>query len=240
VIEEVHVSLIINAWAGLHVSYNESIGVNRTVLILCLASYAFAGEYAVLRNGFRIHADRHEISGDTIRLITESGTIEVPHNEIARFEVEEYVPPADPPPAPPLAVVMPDPRELLSDAAERHGLLAEFVHSVASIESAYRADAISPKGAIGLMQLMPGTARELGADPHDPAENADAGARYLKQLLLKYKDSKDPVRMALAAYNAGPGAVDRYRTIPPYRETQQYIEKVLRKYLAQLKSKSAS
>jgi soluble lytic murein transglycosylase-like protein len=86
------------------------------------------------------------------------------------------------------------------------------------------------------MQLMPGTARDLGANPHDPEQNADAGVRYMKQLLLKYKDSKDPVRLALAAYNAGPGAVDRYGAIPPYRETQAYVEKVLRKYLAQLQS----
>jgi soluble lytic murein transglycosylase-like protein len=65
-------------------------------------------------------------------------------------------------------------------------------------------------------------------------QNADAGARYLKQLLLRYKDTEDPVRFALAAYNAGPGAVDRYKNIPPYRETRQYVEKVLRKYLAEL------
>ena len=85
------------------------------------------------------------------------------------------------------------------------------------------------------MQLMPGTASDLGANPHDPVQNADAGAKYLKQLLLRYQGTSDPVRFALAAYNAGPGAVDRYKNIPPYRETQQYVEKVLRKYLAQLR-----
>jgi soluble lytic murein transglycosylase-like protein len=102
------------------------------------------------------------------------------------------------------------------------------------VESAWRAQAVSPKGAIGLMQLMPGTAGELGVNPHDPAQNAEAGARYLKQLLLKYQHTGDPVRMALAAYNAGPGAVDRYGRIPPYRETQQYVERVLRRYLDEL------
>jgi len=102
-----------------------------------------------------------------------------------------------------------------------------------------RQDAVSPKGAIGLMQLMPGTAQELGVNPHDPAQNAEAGARYLKQLLEKYAGSPDPVRMALAAYNAGPGAVDRYGRIPPYAETQVYVERVLRKYLAELKSASS-
>jgi soluble lytic murein transglycosylase-like protein len=117
-----------------------------------------------------------------------------------------------------------------------HGLRPEFVKSVASVESAYRVKAVSPKGAIGLMQLMPGTAKDLGVDPNVPAENAEAGARYLKQLLLKYANSSDPVRLALAAYNAGPGAVDKYGRIPPYRETQAYVEKVLRKYLAELKA----
>jgi soluble lytic murein transglycosylase-like protein len=86
------------------------------------------------------------------------------------------------------------------------------------------------------MQLMPGTANDLGINPHDPVQNADAGAKYLKQLLLRYQGSSDPVRLALAAYNAGPGAVDRYKNIPPYRETQQYVEKVLRKYLAELRA----
>jgi soluble lytic murein transglycosylase-like protein len=130
------------------------------------------------------------------------------------------------------------PEALIQEAAARHGLRPEFVQSVASVESAYRQEAVSPKGAIGLMQLMPGTARELGANPHDAAENADAGTRYLKQLLLKYADRPDAVQLALAAYNAGPGAVDRYGRVPPYRETRQYVEKVLRKYLSELQANS--
>lgn len=199
---------------------------------------ASAGEYAVLRSGFRIYAGHHETFEATTRLHTASGTVEMPSVEILRFEVEEYVKPAPaaakvPPEAPP------SPEVLIEQAAARHGLRPEFVHSVARIESAYRQDAVSPKGAIGLMQLMPGTARDLGANPHDAAENADAGVRYLKQLLMKYADSPDPVRLALAAYNAGPGAVDRYGSIPPYRETRQYVEKVLRRYLDELRASGA-
>ncbi len=212
------------------------------VALLLLATPVFAGEYAVLRTGFRIHALRHEIAGATTRIHTATGTVEVPTVDVAGFEVEEYVaPPPAPEPVPvaqvtaPEPVPAPTPAELLARAAEKHGLRPEFVASVAKAESAMRQSAISPKGAIGLMQLMPGTAQELGVDPHDPAQNAEAGARYLKQLLLKYQSSPDPVRMALAAYNAGPGAVDKYRNIPPYAETQVYVERVLRKYLAELR-----
>jgi soluble lytic murein transglycosylase-like protein len=162
--------------------------------------------------------------------------------EILRFEAEEYMPPPPPPVQDEPAVENNRPsthEELLHQAAERHGLRPEFVKSVAAAESAMRQEAVSSKGAIGLMQLMPATARELGADPHDAAQNADAGTRYLRQLLEKYKDTSDPVRYALAAYNAGPGAVDRYGTIPPYRETQVYVERVLRKYLAELKTRES-
>jgi len=81
--------------------------------------------------------------------------------------------------------------------------------SVAKAESGFRADAVSPKGAVGIMQLMPATARKLGADPTDPRQNVEAGTRYLSELLLKYKDDPYQVRKALAAYNAGPGAVER-------------------------------
>ena len=170
--------------------------------------------------------------------------MEVPTVTIAKFEEEEYVPP---PPAPPkvaeaapakaaeaAAPAVLDPKELLKAAALKHGLKPEFVLSVASAESALNVKALSPKGAIGLMQLMPGTAADLGVDAKDPAQNAEAGARYLKELLLKYKDRTDFVRLALAAYNAGPGAVDKYHSIPPYRETTAYVERVLSKYLKQL------
>ena len=218
--------------------------MKRIVLSLVAVCPVFAGEYAVLQNGFRIYADRHEIVEGKTHLHTGSGHMELPTGDIVRFEVEEYVPPPPPPPPPPPKTDVaetkapappPTPQELVELAAVNNGLRPEFVRSVAAVESAYRTAAISPKGAIGLMQLMPATAAELGANPHDPLQNADAGARYLRQLLLKYKDTPDPVRLALAAYNAGPGAVDKYRNIPPYRETQQYVERVLRKYLAELK-----
>jgi soluble lytic murein transglycosylase-like protein len=107
------------------------------------------------------------------------------------------------------------------------------VHSVVAAESAYRPDAVSPKGAIGLMQLMPATAKAYGVDPHDPEQNVDAGTRYLRDLLLKYDHG---VFSALAAYNAGPGAVAKYNGVPPYRETQAYVNRIYRSYLRQKNS----
>jgi soluble lytic murein transglycosylase-like protein len=115
-------------------------------------------------------------------------------------------------------------------AAELHGLPAAFVESVARAESAFDPAALSPKGAIGLMQLMPATAKALGANPHDAKENAEAGAKLLRDLLIQYQDHPDQVRRALAAYNAGPGAVKKYNGVPPYAETQTYVDRVLRQY----------
>lgn len=113
---------------------------------------------------------------------------------------------------------------LISEVAARHGLPASLLKGVVAAESGFNPRAVSPAGAIGLMQLMPATAMALGVnDPFDPASNLDGGARYLKQMLDRFGD----IRLALAAYNAGPGAVEHYRGVPPYRETRAYIDKVL-------------
>ena len=116
---------------------------------------------------------------------------------------------------------------MVRDAARRSGLPPEFVESVALVESGFRPGAVSPKGAMGVMQLMPRTAKSLGADPHDTAQNIDAGTRLLRELLLKYDGD---VVKALAAYNAGEGAVEKYRGLPPYNETRSYVNKVIDAY----------
>jgi len=122
------------------------------------------------------------------------------------------------------------PRALVRSAAERQGLPPAFVEAVARQESAFNTRALSPKGAIGLMQLMPETARSLGVDPYDPQQNSEAGAQLLRHLLIRYQDQPDQVRRALAAYNAGEGAVRRYNGVPPYPETQDYVERILRSF----------
>ena len=187
----------------------------------------FAAENAVLRSGFRVHAERHEFVDGNVRLYDGSSFTEFPAVEVIDFELDDYI--APPPGAAPVALpARPlDPRELVTQAAVRNGLPPELLHSIAVVESGYRQDAVSPKGAIGIMQLMPQTARELQADPSDAEQNVNAGARYLRQLLLKYMDDPYQVRKALAAYNAGPAAVDRYGGVPPYAETQQYVRRVL-------------
>jgi len=116
-------------------------------------------------------------------------------------------------------------RDMAGKIARRHGVDEALVHAVIQVESRYNAFAVSPRGAMGLMQLMPKTAARFDVDnAFDPVENVDAGVRYLKELLERYSGQQ---RLALAAYNAGEEAVERYSGIPPYRETIDYIHRVL-------------
>ena len=113
--------------------------------------------------------------------------------------------------------------ELVRAAADRHRVDADILHVLIDVESGYRADAVSPRGAKGLMQLMPATVERYNVqDPFDPAANIDAGARYLRYLFDQFG-----MRAGLAAYNAGEGAVRRFHGVPPYRETVRYVDRVL-------------
>ena len=198
------------------------------VLGLLLASQLHAAELANLRNGFSIRHQRHQVQGATTRLYMgdgdDSGYVDVPTADIEGFE------PAPPEPQP-AAAVMHDQRDLktiVGNASERNQVDADLIASVIHAESANNPHAVSPKGARGLMQLMPATASKLGVkDSFDPADNVDGGVRYLRELLLLYNN--DMVK-AVAAYNAGPQRVQQYHGVPPYHETRAYVARVITDY----------
>src|SRR5450432_4035367 len=210
------------------------------LLLILTAGSAYAGEYAVLASGSRLHVDRHETDGAKVRLYQDTSFVEMDAAAVLEYEKDGRVAPplaapaaaaaasvAAPVTPAPAAEVVVSPAlsagELADRAADKYGLPRHLVRSVMAAESGFQPLAVSPKGAIGLMQLMPGTAAELGVDPYDPAQNVDAGTRYLRDLLSKYDGG---LRRALAAYNSGPAAVDRYNGVPPYRETVNYVVRI--------------
>lgn len=203
------------------------------IVVLLSALTLFSAEHVLLKTGFRITAEKIEKRDGSYYLHTSGGVTQVLEEQVDSIERDDYI---APPPASTVASqgstnALPRPKptisEMVTRAAIANGLPPEIVHSVARAESAYQTNAVSPKGAIGVMQLMPGTAAALQADPHDPEQNIEAGTRYLRDLLIKYDG--DSVK-ALAAYNAGPGAVDKYHGVPPYRETITYVDRVLKNY----------
>ena len=218
---------------------------------------AVAGEVAVLRNGRSISFVRKEQMGDTTRLYTADGYVDIHTDQIESFEVEETPPqppqqaPAPQPGAatqqitPVNAVIQPaannnakvDLDEVVREASQRRQLDPDFVNSVIKAESNFKTRAVSPKGAQGLMQLMPQTAAQLGvSNAFDARANVNAGTTYLSQLLDLYHD--DPI-LALAAYNAGPQRVQQYHGVPPYRETHAYIARIVRDFNAKKTAKKA-
>jgi soluble lytic murein transglycosylase-like protein len=201
-------------------------------------------QIAVLRNGFTIQYARSEVAGRTTRLWlcadAGSGYLEVGSAEIVGHEeMPHAVPPAPPAQTGTPKTMAKDPLEkLIAGAARRQGIDPDFVTSVVKAESGFIPTASSPKGAQGLMQLMPHTAATLGVtDVFDPASNLEGGTRYLRQLLDRYDG--DAVK-ALAAYNAGPQRVAEFGGIPPYRETYAYVARIIQDYNRKKLEKSAS
>ncbi len=196
-----------------------------TALALELLGGVARAELVFLASGRTLTAQSHRFDGDLVVLtLRGGGEIVCAASTIDRIAPDEVVPPepsvggASEPSSPvPYA-------EIIDEAASRVGVDPRLVRAVIQVESAYQASARSRKGAMGLMQLMPETARRYAvADPYDPGANIDAGIRHLRSLLDRFELS-----LALAAYNAGEAAVERFRGIPPYAETQRYVRQVLR------------
>jgi soluble lytic murein transglycosylase-like protein len=183
---------------------------------------------AALRNGFSMRFDHRRMVEDTSRLYTtadENNYIDVPTAEINSL-AQEPLPPPPAAAAPSAAAV--DMKSVVASASDKHLIDADLIDSVIRAESGFNPKAVSPKGARGLMQLMPGTAAKLGVqDSFDAQSNVDGGTRYLRQLLARYNGD---LAKALAAYNAGPQRVEQYHGVPPYRETRAYVSTVIRDF----------
>ena len=197
-------------------------------LVLALAAVQLpAAEMANLRNGFGIRHERHEIMGDVTRLYLTSGT-SGSFLDVATEQIEGFEPAPPEPTTDDSAAAVRDLQAIINDASVRSHIDADFIASVIRAESAGNPKAVSPKGAQGLMQLMPQTASTLGVrNSFDPEENVDGGVRYLRDLLVKYNGD---AAKALAAYNAGPQRVQQYGGVPPYRETHAYVARVINDY----------
>ncbi len=201
---------------------------------LLLASSVGAAETVVLRNGFHLEAERLEREPDRVRLLQSTGGwIDVPVGEVLRI-VPGGRAPAQAVASNPIPVTKPSESTAheIDRLADQAGLPRALVRAVVRAESGNRHDAVSPKGAVGLMQLMPATAADLGVDPTNPIDNIRGGTLYLRQMLDRYKGNQDQLAKALAAYNAGPGRVDEYGGLPPYPETIAYVARVVRDFLS--------
>ena len=192
------------------------------LLVFLPLAPAARADYAVLRNGQRFHITGYERAGSVVRLQMAGGSVEVAADQLVAIEPEELFP------AWSAAAKLDVPfAELIRAAAQKHGVDQELIASVIAVESNFNPRAVSPKFARGLMQLLPETAARLAVtDVFDPRQNIDAGTRYLKELLARYNQD---LALTLAAYNAGPDRVERFRGVPPFLETRSYVQRVTRK-----------
>src|ERR1700722_20411856 len=199
--------------------------------LLLAALPCLASDSAILRNGFSIRHERRQIIGTVTRLYIDgdqSSFVDLPTAEIDHFESipDSPTPPTNPPPA-----TLPhsfDLTQAVNDASGTYRLDPDLVTSVIRAESGFNVHAVLPKGAQGLMQLMPQTASQLGVqNAFDPQANVEAGSRYLRELLERY--DFDLIK-ALAAYNAGPQRVEQYGGVPPYYETKAYVARIVRDF----------
>jgi soluble lytic murein transglycosylase-like protein len=226
------------------------LALGMAALLVALAVASSASDLAVLRNGFSIRHERREVIGDMTRLYTgtdHTSYVDVPSSEIEHFEsapverVLGFRAPAGAglPASAALPTVKPvagrpaplDPSALndfVNSASDRYRLDPDLVNSVIRAESGFNQHAVSPKGAQGLMQLMPATASKLGVgNAFDARSNVEGGTKYLRELLERYNFD---LLKALAAYNAGPRRVEQYGGVPPYHETHAYVARIVRDF----------
>jgi soluble lytic murein transglycosylase-like protein len=215
------------------------IAIGALAFLTGLAAQSHAAEQVTLRNGFSLRCDHHAQVEGRVRLYLSAGEdnyIEFAPDEIATFEPVPDPPapiavPLAPPgtvPQAPAKLTPADLREMLTRAGAEHNLDVDLLASVVKAESGGNTRAVSRAGAQGLMQLMPGTAAGLGVhDSFEPEQNVRGGSTYLDSLLTRYHDN---LALALAAYNAGPEAVDKYHGIPPYHETQAYVARIIHEF----------
>jgi soluble lytic murein transglycosylase-like protein len=204
--------------------YNPSVkrrAILAAVGLLALPAAAFA-DIALLSTGATMKVSAQRTEGDTVVLVLRGGgEVGVPAAMLRGIVPDEVLDEVRP-------SATGDFEKLVAEAAQRHGLDPALVMAVVGVESGFQPQAVSRKGAQGLMQLMPRTAREMGvADPFDAAANLDGGSRYLSSLVARYEGD---LPKALAAYNAGMGAVERHGGVPPYAETRKYVQRVLGRY----------
>src|SRR3990170_5219777 len=204
-----------------------------TTLALLAGPASASAEIVFLSSGRTLSVKAHKVDGDLITLTLRSGgQVTCKKDLIEKIEPDE-VPYPEPAPAPAPAAVQAEPkRSLLADTpygdiiaslSEAHGVNPMLVRALIQVESGYRPRARSSKGAMGLMQLMPATAREYNVrNPFEPKANIEGGIRHLKMLIDRFG-----YKTALAAYNAGEGAVAKFKGIPPYRETRNYVSRIL-------------
>ena len=196
-------------------------------------------ELVVFSNGHVLKVDAYEVDGRKVRLDLSGGRVTVRLDTIERILDDEILPPQEavPPPEPagldlafPEGAPVPETPygDLIFTTAQRHGVNPALVAAMVRAESAFDQNAVSVKGARGLLQLMPATAKRFGVERarlFDPAWNLEAGVKYLKWLRGRFADE---LPLVLAAYNAGEGNVDRYGGVPPFRETRDYIQRIYR------------
>jgi Transglycosylase SLT domain len=204
-----------------------SVSLVTFVSLLCSARPVQA-ELVYFNTGRTLSVKGHQIDGDSVVLVLRGGGEIVCDSAIVSRFAPDEVPYPEPevetpaPPVTPVAAVGPY-SEIIDRVAAEQDVPVKLVRAVIQVESAYNVRARSAKGAMGLMQLMPATARQYAvADPYDPASNIEAGIKHLKSLLQRL-----PVALALAAYNAGESAVQRFNGIPPYPETRNYVSRIL-------------